>query len=156
MLEVCDFSSPSRIIEFRVFSYSVLNYRQSPSYEISLCNFKNVKKKKMKRSSNFRLREWNRNQIKVTEEYCWAITQAAGRSCYDRSDSRVCWSLNFNWTPLCVCVCMCMCVYVYIYIYIYMYEYRWTYTHTHTYILSSDLWRTFPNVPVAHFGECLY
>ena len=29
----------------------------------------------------------NRNETKLTEEYCWAITQAAGRSCCGRSGS---------------------------------------------------------------------
>ena len=34
----------------------------------------------------------------TAEEYCWAITEAAGPSCYGRSDSSML-SLDFNWTP---------------------------------------------------------
>jgi hypothetical protein len=31
------------------------------------------------------VREWKRNEMKVTEEYCWAITRTVGRLCRDRS-----------------------------------------------------------------------
>jgi hypothetical protein len=30
------------------------------------------------------LQEWKRNETKVAEEYCWAITQAAVKSCCSR------------------------------------------------------------------------
>ena len=117
-------------------------YYITDTSRVTKFHFATLKMLKKKRSSYFRLREWNRNQTEVTEGYCWAITQAAGRSCCDRSGSRVCWSLNFNWTPL----------YVYIYIYIYIYIYSLI-IHTHTqFRLVTD---SFPNVPLAHFGECL-
>ena len=57
----------------------------------------------------------------MTEEYCWAITQAAGRSCCGRSGSSV---LEFGFQLDCSeCtkvynVCVCVCVFVYIYIYV--------------------------------------
>jgi len=38
---------------------------------------------------NFSLREWKRSEKKLAEEYCWAITQAAGRSRWGRSGSTV-------------------------------------------------------------------
>jgi hypothetical protein len=57
------------------------------SYTIS--NLRNSKKAKKKRASNYSLREWKRSETKVTEEYCWAITQAAGPSCCGRSGSSV-------------------------------------------------------------------
>jgi hypothetical protein len=41
------------------------------------------------RAPNFSLQEWKRNETKVEEEYCWAITQAMGRSCCGRSGSSV-------------------------------------------------------------------
>jgi hypothetical protein len=38
----------------------------------------------------FSLQESKSNEAKVTEEYCWAMTQVgAGRSCCDRSGSSV-------------------------------------------------------------------
>ena len=40
------------------------------------------------------------NETKVAEEYCWAITQAAGRSCCGRSGSSVL-GCGFNLT---ICV----------------------------------------------------
>jgi len=40
-----------------------------------------------------------RDEKKVAEEYCWALTQAPGLSSCDRSNSSVL-SLNFSWTPL--------------------------------------------------------
>jgi hypothetical protein len=36
------------------------------------------------RANLFYLREWERSETKVEEEYCWAMTQAAGRPCYYR------------------------------------------------------------------------
>jgi hypothetical protein len=39
----------------------------------------------LKRALNFSFRIEKRNETKVAEEYCWAITQAEGRSCYGRS-----------------------------------------------------------------------
>jgi hypothetical protein len=44
----------------------------------------------------------------LAEEYCWAITQAAGRSCNGRSGSFG--SLECNWVPLCVLVPWTTCV----------------------------------------------
>jgi hypothetical protein len=37
------------------------------------------------RYKNSFLRVWKRNETRVEEEYCWVITQAAGRSCCGRS-----------------------------------------------------------------------
>jgi len=45
---------------------------------------------------------------RLAEEHCWAMTEAAGRSCYGRSGSSVlefgfqpvCLSLDFCWNPL--------------------------------------------------------
>jgi hypothetical protein len=34
----------------------------------------------LKGAPNFSLREWKRNETKVAEEYCWAVTHTAGRS----------------------------------------------------------------------------
>jgi hypothetical protein len=48
---------------------------------------------------NFFLWEQKHNATKVAEEYCWAITQAAGQLCCCRLDSTVL-ELDFNWTPL--------------------------------------------------------
>jgi hypothetical protein len=39
--------------------------------------------------SNFSLRVLKRNETEVEEEYCWAITRAAGRSYCGRSDSSI-------------------------------------------------------------------
>ena len=36
--------------------------------------------KYFKRAPKFSLYEWKRDEPKVAEEYCWAITQLAGRS----------------------------------------------------------------------------
>ena len=38
---------------------------------------------------DFCLLEWKHNQTMVAEEYCWAITEAVGRSRYGRSGSSV-------------------------------------------------------------------
>jgi len=52
--------------------------------------FKKVKKKKteirslVNRPPNFSMRTQKRNEANVEGEYCWAITKAAGRSCYGR------------------------------------------------------------------------
>ena len=35
------------------------------------------------------MRELKRSETKVTKEYCWAMTQEAGRSCCGRSGPRV-------------------------------------------------------------------
>jgi len=48
---------------------------------------------------NFSLWEQKHNATKVAEEYCWAITQAAGQLCCGQLDSTVS-ELDFNWTPL--------------------------------------------------------
>jgi hypothetical protein len=47
------------------------------------------------------------NETEVVEEYCWAMAQAAEKSCCGRSGSNM---LEF----------VCVCVYIYIYIYIYI------------------------------------
>jgi len=39
---------------------------------------------------------------RLAEEYWWAMTQMVGRSCCDRSGSIGRWSLDFNWTALCI------------------------------------------------------
>ena len=39
----------------------------------------------LKKGPNFYLREWERLEIKLEEEYCWAITPEAERSCCGRS-----------------------------------------------------------------------
>ena len=49
-----------------------------------------------KRLPKFSLREWKRSEMKVVEEYCWAMTQTAGRSCCSQSGS----SLSFIWSAL--------------------------------------------------------
>jgi hypothetical protein len=36
----------------------------------------------LKRAATFSARELKRDEKKVAEEYYWAMTQAAGRSCY--------------------------------------------------------------------------
>ena len=36
----------------------------------------------------------------MVEEYCWAITQAAGRSWAEADQFPVCWTLAFSWTAL--------------------------------------------------------
>jgi hypothetical protein len=52
-----------------------------------------------KSERNFSSRDWKSNETKVTEEYCWAITQAVVReSCGFRNP--LCLSLDFNRTPL--------------------------------------------------------
>jgi hypothetical protein len=40
------------------------------------------------------MREWKRNETKMPEEYCWATTQAMGRSRCGRSGYSV---LEFGW-----------------------------------------------------------
>jgi hypothetical protein len=45
----------------------------------------------------------------VVEEYCWAITQAAERSCCDPSDSAS-WSLALDYTPLHVRLYLTLCL----------------------------------------------
>ena len=45
--------------------------------------------KLLQRSADFSSREWEGSKTKVGKEYCWAITQAAGRSCGCRSGSRI-------------------------------------------------------------------
>jgi hypothetical protein len=37
--------------------------------------------------------------MKEVQEYCWGITQEQG-SCAVTEPVSVCWSLDFNWTPL--------------------------------------------------------
>jgi hypothetical protein len=43
----------------------------------------------MEGTLDFFLLEWKHNEEKVAEEYCWVITQAAGRSCCGRLHSCV-------------------------------------------------------------------
>ena len=50
--------------------------------------------------AEFFLRESKSSETKAVEGCCWAITQAAGRSCCGWSGSRV-WNVGFNLTPLC-------------------------------------------------------
>jgi len=45
------------------------------------------------------VREWQRNETKLTEEYCWAITEAAGVH-PAANHSSVCLDLYFSVTPL--------------------------------------------------------
>jgi hypothetical protein len=47
------------------------------------------------------VQEWKRNEMKMVEDYCWAITRAIGRSCSDQSSF---WVLEFDlsWIPLCI------------------------------------------------------
>jgi hypothetical protein len=52
------------------------------------------------------------------EEYCWATTQAAGRSCCGRSRFGVLGvptglSRDRERERECVCVCVCVCTYIY-------------------------------------------
>jgi len=54
----------------------------------------------------------------MAEEYCWAITHAAGLSSCGLSDSNMLGVLISTGLP-CVCVCVRVCLYMYIYIYIY-------------------------------------
>jgi len=68
-----------------------LFYRHSPTYAVSRyanSDLRNLKKKKTKTNSKYKtyetrteyfLVEWKRSEMKVTEEYYWTITQAAGR-----------------------------------------------------------------------------
>jgi len=63
---------------------------------------------------NISLREPKRNETQVAEEYCCAITQAAGRSCCSRSGSSV---FECGFTPnffIHVYVWSYVCVYTYI------------------------------------------
>ena len=57
----------------------------------------------------------------MEEEYCWAITQAAGLSYCGRSGSGVLES-QFQLDSLAY-MYVCMCIYIYMYIYIYLYIY---------------------------------
>jgi hypothetical protein len=50
---------------------------------------KNCNSTSFEMRTSFFLREWQRNEWKVVEEYYWAVTQAVGRSCCDRSGSSV-------------------------------------------------------------------
>ena len=66
--------------------------RHSPTCALSdLWNFKKVEKwnNTFETGQNFSLWRRRRNDTKVAEEFCWAITQAAGRSCCSRSGSCV-------------------------------------------------------------------
>jgi hypothetical protein len=44
----------------------------------------------------FSLHERKRSETKLMEQYCWAITQAAGRSCCGRSGSGALEFVDFN------------------------------------------------------------
>jgi len=43
----------------------------------------------LQRAPNFSFKELKHNKTKVTEGYCWPITQAVGRSCCGRTFSSV-------------------------------------------------------------------
>jgi len=43
--------------------------------------------------------KWQRDERAVPEEYCWAMTQTAGWSCFGRSSYCV-WDTNFELTSL--------------------------------------------------------
>ena len=78
----------------RNYHYSLSNSPEEGSYHLlrgesfkSLHNYALVNKLKnvvtfLKRPAYPSLREWKCEKRKVVEEYCWAITQAAGRSRY--------------------------------------------------------------------------
>jgi hypothetical protein len=108
---------------------------------------------------NFSMWERKHNMTKVTEDYCWAISWAAGQLCCGRSGSTVL-ELNFNWTPLYIHIeltiyilyiymCVCVCVYVYICVCVCLY------TEFH---LAQNLTfaRNLQNVTSVYAGECLY
>ena len=44
---------------------------------------------------NFSFRFWKRNETKVAEEYCWAITVATGGGHAAADRVPMCWSLDF-------------------------------------------------------------
>jgi hypothetical protein len=80
-----------------------MNTDLTPCYAISsyaVSDFSNFQESKrtervtfLNKALNFFLRELKRNETKVVEEYCWAITQA------DAADQvPLCWSLDFKWT----------------------------------------------------------
>ena len=63
--------------------------------------FKNVYKNNVfEYRAEFFLRESKSSETKALEEYCWTITQAAGRSSCGWSGSRVL-ECGFNWTLMC-------------------------------------------------------
>jgi hypothetical protein len=78
--------------------------------------------KLLKCAPNFSLREWKRNEKKEAEEYCWAITQAAGRPYRGRSGSSVLGfgfqldSIVFTYLYIYIYIYMCVCVCVYVYV----------------------------------------
>ena len=72
-------------------------------YEIpDLSNFQNCERNGtitcLEIVSKFFSREWNCNETKAVEEYCWAITHASGQSYCGRSSSIVLW---FGFKPNC-------------------------------------------------------
>jgi hypothetical protein len=85
-----------KTLQCNVSSSTQIHSRHSLTYEIStylatlLRCFKKVEEKEitfLKREPNFSFRCWKRNEKKVVEEYCWAITQAERRSRCSRSGS---------------------------------------------------------------------
>jgi len=70
-----------------------LQCRPSPAHAVSdLWDFKQATNETttlLKAQEFFFLRKQKRNDLNVAEEYCWALTQAAGRSCCSRSGVRV-------------------------------------------------------------------
>ena len=86
------------ILLYLLYAMSKFHYRPPPPLPpATKRNFRlTIKKNKKNRNNsslqiapNFTVLEWKCNESNVAEEYCWTITQAAGRSCCGRSDSRV-------------------------------------------------------------------
>ena len=76
-------------------------------YNFKLSNFRLTRFQKLNKLKNtflkgvpsFSLREWKCNGKNMAEEYCWAMTKAAGRSCCDRSR---CWMSDFGFQLDCL------------------------------------------------------
>ena len=66
-------------------AHIIKTYRHSPTYKIQITKFlgrkRKLKKKFLKGASNFSVREWKPFDVKVVEQYCWALTQRAGQPC---------------------------------------------------------------------------
>jgi len=65
---------------------SITDIRLFTQFQVTPVQTQHLKKKKkvitrFKRAPNFSSRKRKRNETKVMEEYCWAITQAAGPPC---------------------------------------------------------------------------
>jgi hypothetical protein len=70
-------------------TYVISSNPISKSRKFKIANKKTEIVTFLKRVPNLSLREWERNVTKMAEEYCWAITQAAGRSSCGPSSSSV-------------------------------------------------------------------